>query len=426
MPDTAPQSPPSGTGRTLGGRYRLIAELASGGMGTVWRAEHVGLKKAIALKLLNPEYAGQTKALARLEREAQVLARLEHPHAVRVYDFGVDAGQPYLAMEFVEGLTLEKRITQGLPPVEFVVEVVAQILEVLGVAHANGIIHRDLKPANVMLSGPAHDFVKVVDFGIAALSVKENQPHLTDVGNIIGTAQYMSPEQIRAEPLDGRSDLYSLGCLAFEALTGRHVFTSKTSADQFAAHLYRKPDSLRLLVPERTISAALEDFVMRLLQKPAASRFATAEEALVALRNTQVAQQQRGTHAGRPEGVRPEEPTLVTSGDARVALVHDGTMASEFDVLRNTLAVAGAAEVAPSDAEVIVVCSANSSAALTVARELLSRPAVAPVLLCSTDDAVERFAEAVAMGVHDYIALPVEPALALKRVLAARKKPVRR
>ncbi len=423
MADT---SPVSSADRVLGGRYRLIRELASGGMGTVWRAEHLGLKKPIALKLLNTDFAGHKKALARLEREAQVLARMEHPHAVRVYDFAVDDGQPFLAMEFVEGITLEQLIAKGLPPVELATKILGQILEVLEVAHTAGIVHRDLKPANVMLTGEQHDFVKVVDFGIAALSEKENQPHLTEVGNIIGTAQYMSPEQIRAEPLDGRSDLYALGCVAFELLTGRSVFTSKSSADQFAAHMYRRPDSVRVIAPDRKISQALDEFVLRLLQKAPGSRFATAREASVALRDTATVVEARGSHPARPTDLMPEETPFVAGDGVLVSLVHDGTILSEFDMLRNALAVTGAAEVEPENAEVIVVCSGDSRAALKVAHDLLLRPRSAPVLICSTDDAVERFAEAVAMGVHDYISLPLEPARAVKRVISARRKPVKR
>jgi len=242
-------------GRLIADRYRVVALVGSGGMGEVYRAEHVDLKRPTALKFMRPALGQDADALARFRREAEQASRISHPNVAAIYDFG-DAGdgQVFLAMEFIEGESLADRIARDgrLPPAD-AAQIILGAAAGLAAAHRRGILHRDLKPANIMLAaecrtGVEHDphavgTVKLVDFGIArsimgdikAPGAAESGPSLTRTGHVLGTPAYASPEQLAGEPLDARSDLYSLGLIAFEALTGLPAFAT-TNARELIAH----------------------------------------------------------------------------------------------------------------------------------------------------------------------------------------------
>jgi serine/threonine-protein kinase len=220
-------------GDVLDGKYRLIAPLGSGGMGTVWRAEHLTLRSGVAVKVMNQRIADHPDALARFQREAQAAAALRSPHVVSVLDSGVHDGAPFVVMELLEGESLDQRLRRvGRLPFEETARIVTQVARALTRAHEAGIVHRDLKPANVFLQHNAdEELAKVLDFGVAKLASMETNP-LTSTGAVLGSPHYMSPEQARGRrDVDRRSDVWALGIIAFECTTGRRPFESAVLGD---------------------------------------------------------------------------------------------------------------------------------------------------------------------------------------------------
>ncbi|MGW1916091.1 protein kinase domain-containing protein [Streptomyces sp. NPDC002076] len=264
--------------RRLGGRYRLEHVLGRGGMAEVWLAYDLLLFRQVAVKTLRPDLAADAEHWARFRREVVSAALLGHPSVVAVYDAGEDTidGRlvPYLVMEYVKGTTLlqfvrEARITGP----EHALELTAGVLEALDHAHRHGIVHRDIKPANVMLSHEGS--VKVTDFGIAR-SVDQVGTTLTRTSVVVGTAEYLSPEQARGEQVDVRTDLYSTGCLLYELLTRRPPFTGDTPLAVAMKHLSEPPVPPSAHVPR--LPAAYDTLVLRALAKDRADRYQTAEE----------------------------------------------------------------------------------------------------------------------------------------------------
>jgi len=267
-------------GQVIADRYRLIALLGEGGMGAVYKAEHIRMGKALAVKLLRGSFAREPGAVARFRAEAQIVSRLSHPHTIAVFDFGEMASGDgfYLAMEYVPGKDLSTvlREQRKLPEAR-AAAIGEQLLGSLAEAHDAGIVHRDVKPGNVMLmeSRSGEDFVKVLDFGIAKLRDAPGSTSETSVGAIIGTPNYLSPEQARGEPLDGRADLYSVGALLYELVSGRCPFVAANPMAVVSAHLSDKPKPLRELVPE--VSPAFAAVVHKALEKKPADRFESAD-----------------------------------------------------------------------------------------------------------------------------------------------------
>jgi dipeptidyl aminopeptidase/acylaminoacyl peptidase len=235
------------------GPYEITAPLGAGGMGEVYRATDTKLKREVAIKVLPDDVAGDRERLARFEREAHVLASLNHPHIGSIYGLEECGGVPCLVLELVEGQTLAERLAAGALPVENALEIARQIASALEAAHEKGIIHRDLKPANVKLT--PEDSAKVLDFGLAKGLADEStelasDPSLsptltmaaTRAGLILGTAAYMSPEQARGKPVDKRTDIWAFGCVFYELLTGRQAFPGETASDTIAKILEREPD----------------------------------------------------------------------------------------------------------------------------------------------------------------------------------------
>src|SRR5262249_18445716 len=205
--------------------YEVLAPLGAGGMGEVYRAMDARLDRHVAIKVLPKSLAGSAEALARFEREAKALAAVSHPNLVALYDVGADQGIHFAVMEFLAGETLRERLTRGALPLPSILEIGAAVADGLATAHAHGVVHRDLKPANIFLTESGQ--VKILDFGLARFA-KPAAPgstvdYLTEVGRVMGTAGYLSPEQARGDIPDGRGDVFSLGCVLYEMATGRRA-----------------------------------------------------------------------------------------------------------------------------------------------------------------------------------------------------------
>jgi serine/threonine-protein kinase len=262
-------------GTVLAGRYRIERLLGSGGMGSVYRAEHVLMRKACAVKVLHREMTQVKEVVARFEREAVAAARIEHPHVAAATDFGqLDNGSFYLVLEFIEGKSLSQLIFESGPlPEERALVIARQIADALAAAHGAGIIHRDLKPDNVMLVAKegANDFVKVLDFGIAKVKLDGDpgvsQPALTRLNTVMGTPEYMAPEQARGETVDHRADLYTVGIILYEMLAGRSPFRHEEFVVVLTKKLTEDPPPL-----PAHVSAATRDLVEKLLQRTPADR----------------------------------------------------------------------------------------------------------------------------------------------------------
>ncbi|WP_405012655.1 protein kinase domain-containing protein [Kitasatospora sp. NBC_01539] len=262
-------------GRALNGRYELVEILGVGGMATVFRALDHQLGRQVAVKVLNGGLADDPRFADRFGREAQLAAMLVHPRIAMVFDSGVDHGSPYIVMELVQGRTLGRLLAEAGPlPVDRAVGIAAAVCEALEVAHGAGLVHRDVKPGNIMITDDGG--VKVVDFGIARANSSAGQ-QLTQSAAVLGTAAYLSPEQATASPLDGRSDLYAVGCVLAEMLTGEPPFTAATPVAIAFKHVREQPAPVS--VRRAGIPPELDVAIMRLLAKDPADRPATAAAA---------------------------------------------------------------------------------------------------------------------------------------------------
>ncbi len=272
-------------GTTLAGRYRIEERIGAGAMGAVYRARQAGLGRAVALKILKRDMAWGGDTVQRFRREAKAMSALNHPNTVHVFDFGAtDDGLLFLAMELLEGEPITELLARnGAIGMRDSVSYARAVLRSIGEAHVKGIVHRDLKPDNIFLArveGQAQPVVKVLDFGIAKAiegDRKIDQFETLD-GTVFGTPRYMSPEQAAGKQLDPRSDLYSVGILLYEFLTGHPPFEDADAVVVMAKHIREEPVPLRRSSPERLIPPSLEAVVSKALAKSPADRFQTAEE----------------------------------------------------------------------------------------------------------------------------------------------------
>jgi len=274
-------------GTVLSDRYRIDALIGEGGMGRVYSAEHVMMKKRLAVKVLRRELTTVPDVVARFEREAMAAANIDHPNVAAATDFGkLSDGSVFLVLEFVSGVSLRDEIAEGPMPLERALHITQQIAAGLGSAHVQGIVHRDLKPENVMLveRGGDKDFVKVLDFGIAKVPIGEvtqsaPKDHLiTKAGMVFGTPEYMSPEQALGQTVDGRADLYSLGVMLFEMLAGSRPFSSSNPVGILGQQLANPPPTFAERAPDAHVPPAVEQIVQRLLARDRELRFSRASE----------------------------------------------------------------------------------------------------------------------------------------------------
>jgi serine/threonine protein kinase len=258
-------------------------------MGEVYRARDIRLGRDVAIKVLPAEFAGDPERLRRFEQEARAVAALDHPNILAIHDVGTHEGSPYLVTELLEGESLRERLSSGAIPVRKAVETAVQIGQGLAAAHEKGIVHRDLKPANVFVTRDGH--VKILDFGIAKLIASRSlvEPaqattvvEATEAGATLGTVGYMSPEQVRGQEVDQRSDIFSFGCVLYEMLSGRSPFKRETVADTTSAILHEDPAPLS--PSGQAIAPALQEIVSRCLEKRAEERFSSAHDLALALR----------------------------------------------------------------------------------------------------------------------------------------------
>ncbi len=304
---------------TLVGSYEVLDRLGAGGMGAVYRARDTRLGRTVALKVLRP--GADPELLHRLDREARAASALSHPNIVHIYDVGVaagEAGEHYVVMEYVEGETLRRRLAHGPLPIPDVLDLGAQLADGVACAHRAGIVHRDLKPENLVVT--AEGTLKILDFGLAKvlpvpLGDIEGSETLTrqgtQVGTLLGTLEYMSPEQASGRPVDGRTDQFAVGLVLGEMATGRPLFRRDTPAEVLAAVIEREPEPLRALRPD--VPDALETIVSRCLQKDPARRFAKTDE-LAAELAALAGRSRHGSLGGAPSAARPAVSAEVAPG----------------------------------------------------------------------------------------------------------------
>jgi serine/threonine protein kinase/tetratricopeptide (TPR) repeat protein len=267
------------------GSYEIVAPLGAGGMGEVYRAKDIKLDRQVAVKVLPERLANDPQALARFEREAKAVAALSHPNILAIYDFGANQGITYAVTELLEGETLRSRLTASPLPWRKAVEIGVALAEGLAAAHSKGIVHRDLKPENIFLTADGR--VKILDFGLARSKPATSPPDQssaqteTDAGTIVGTAAYMSPEQVRGEPAGASSDLFSLGCVLYEMIAGRRAFTRQNTGETMAAILRDEPAPLG----DAARPPELDRVIARCLEKNAEARSQSARDLSFALKD---------------------------------------------------------------------------------------------------------------------------------------------
>lgn len=339
------------------GPYEIVSRLGAGGMGEVWKARDTRLDRSVAIKVLPTELAADEQFNARFEREAKAISRLNHPHICTLHDVGRDNGTSYLVMELLEGQSLAERLERGPLPLADVLRIGAEIADALDRAHRSGIVHRDLKPANVMVTRSG---AKLLDFGLAktaSIAIGPNdatqEKALTQAGTILGTFQYMAPEQIEGHEADARTDIFALGALLYEAATGKRAFSGKTQASIIASIVAGQPKPVSELQP--LIPSALEHIINRCLAKDPEDRWQSARD---------VAQELRWI-AQRPAD-RAQSRTQVSFAPIALAVLLLGALAAAFYYTKRP------APARAREARVPIPVPANSAVP-----ELMGAPAVA-------------------------------------------------
>src|SRR6266542_3234038 len=291
------------------GPYRLLDQLGAGGMATVYKAYHAAMDRYVAIKVLPQHLTRDPNFRARFQREARAIARLEHLYILPVYDAGEDEGIPYLVMRYTDSGDLSDLIARQSLTIARAVQLISQVAAGLAYAHRLGVIHRDVKPANVLLSRAGD--VLLTDFGIA--KIYEETLQLTSEGTMVGTPAYMAPEQVQGQPVDARTDIYALGVVLYQALTGECPFMAETPLAVALMHIHnplRPPRQLNPNIPE-----SIERIILRAMAKNPSDRFQTADEMAEAL-------QQALTGLSRPTAVLPvpaaqDEPAVVSASPSQ-------------------------------------------------------------------------------------------------------------
>ncbi|MBA4074756.1 MAG: hypothetical protein C0508_06915, partial [Cyanobacteria bacterium PR.023] len=282
-------------GKVVAGHFQILSKIGEGGMSVVYKARHMLMNKQVALKMLHPHMIGREQSRDRFRQEAQAVSQIDHPNVVRIFDFGIsEDNRPYIVMDYLDGVSLGDLIKASGPlELERAIKLFIQICDALSYAHNKGVIHRDLKPSNIIileserkksqtisyvrgsddenedLSERQTEQAKIVDFGIAKLMPHEgtDAAALTQTGDVFGSPLYMSPEQCKGEKLDGRSDIYSMGCLMYETLTGKPPINGANMLEILYRHMNEMPISMKLACPENKVPQALEAIIFKALAK---------------------------------------------------------------------------------------------------------------------------------------------------------------
>jgi eukaryotic-like serine/threonine-protein kinase len=330
------------TGTRLG-HYEIRSRIGAGGMGEVYLAEDTKLRRKVALKLLSEDVTKDADRLRRFEQEAQAASALNHPNILVIYEIGTEGDAHFIATEFIEGGTLRQHLHREQLPIHESLDIATQVASAVSAAHRAGIIHRDIKPENIMIRPDG--YVKVLDFGLAKLteqhssSIDTEAPTVananTDPGTVLGTLNYMSPEQARGKPLDARSDIFSLGVVIYEMVAGRAPFEGETSSDVMSFILHKEPGPLARYTPD--VPAELERIVAKALTKDREERYQSAKDLLIDLKRLK---QKQEVDAELERSVSPESisrpPAAATGSGTAVATASEPEVRSEGTAIRTT------------------------------------------------------------------------------------------
>lgn len=328
-------------GRTIANRFQILSKVGVGGMGAVYKAKQKGMDRFVAIKTLLNEFASNETVVKRFHLEALAVSKLAHPNTISIYDFGqTDDGILYIAMEFLEGSALEQVLRKDLAlPVKRALHIMKQVCLSLTEAHAKGIVHRDLKPDNIFLVtvGNDSDFAKVLDFGVAKLRVADqNQGTLTQAGVIFGTPKYMSPEQSRSLDLDPRSDIYSLGVILFEMLTGEPPFEAENPLAILIQHVQTPPPPMREVRPDLLIPQEVEAIVRRALSKKPQDRQQSVQDMVTEIEDVEFLLKAR--HEFDIVLTRDNIGSLDIRPEYRASLTHPSGIVSLLPIDESTIA----------------------------------------------------------------------------------------
>ena len=388
-------------GRLVSGRFQVLARVGAGGMGIVYKARQTGMDRFVAVKVLLRELAHDEKVVKRFKIEALAVSRLTHPNTIRIYDFGqTEDDILYFAMEYLEGRSLELALRQDGPmSAARTLHIMKQIAQSLQEAHDKGIVHRDLKPDNIYLTqvGGDRDFVKVLDFGVAKLrEADKRQGTVTQAGTIFGTPRYMAPEQCRSQGVDHRADLYALGVIAYEMMTGKAPFDAESPLSILIQHVQEAPPPLAVMRPDIQVPDDVEAMVMRCLEKSADQRFQSANALIQELARLEAEVAGRYQQVVFVTGPRAAPPRAGAGDSRAVASTVHGARADEakpasrrrmlpwaigavLAIGVTAVALAGAGVFSPSAEEPVgaLTAAAPSPAAAPVPTAVPVGPAVA-------------------------------------------------
>ena len=316
---------------SISDRLQISGRIGKGGMSVVYKAQHLSMKKPVAVKLLLPHLTSDPKSLKRFQLEAQATANLNHPNIVRIYDCGMTEDQAFIIMDFIEGESLEQIVDREdkLMP-ERALAIFTQLCEGINHAHENGIIHRDLKPSNVMISTDANgvESVKVVDFGIAKLLVDDDgstKQNLTQTGDVFGSPLYMSPEQCAGEKIDKRSDIYSTGCLMYELLSGRPPIVGKNFLDTMQKHASELPKPFVNEVTGSRLAKRMEAIIFTCMAKEPSARY---QDMATIVKDLKIASQSGGTEVGAWKDREKSLSQIINKASKKTRIIRAATLST--------------------------------------------------------------------------------------------------